>query len=455
MFEAATNVIDITPVAPPFPSLWMGGYGWGPRANSGAVARPLLANCLVLWDNGVPNVLVRADLVGIDREIHQRIRDAVVVEGVASSDFLLAVSHTHSGPQMSNRRLDPYVLMGLRQVDVLAVEGTVDRIAAALVDLVRETLTLPRVPVTLHYSESCAMIGFNRVGESDVLTDVPILALRREDDSPYAVLFGAAAHPVARGNDAVFDSDYCGAAVDRVERLLDCRAMFFIGCCGDQEPVGGRSDEVVVDHGRTVADAVVNRMQDPASFVEVTGPIVTARTEVDLPLSVDLTDPAVRAALRAKYESRRDTLPPGEQNRRHAEVMLRMIDDGTVPTALPMPIQRWRFGGLTILGLAHEVLSWYDTRLRESFDGRLWVMGCVGEVESYVPHDRVLWAGGARHLGYEAGWAGDNTIAGFNTYTVPYAWPAPLKASPVGVEPAVPGSAEHELLRACLDLLGP
>src|SRR5439155_8951094 len=95
-FTIAWEEAVITPMFPPWPSLWMGGYGWVPRGGrNGGVARNLRAQCIVIHDSGRPHVLLRVDVPTIPRVVHQAIREQVVTEGlVASNDFLISVSHT-------------------------------------------------------------------------------------------------------------------------------------------------------------------------------------------------------------------------------------------------------------------------------------------------------------------------------------------------------------------------
>jgi len=103
-FQIAVGTTELTPkVQNGFASLWMGGYGWDPRGSSpGQVARELKAHCMVIWDDGYPNVILRADLISIPRDMNQYIRGTLVDEGLISdSDFMMVSSHTHSGPLRS------------------------------------------------------------------------------------------------------------------------------------------------------------------------------------------------------------------------------------------------------------------------------------------------------------------------------------------------------------------
>jgi hypothetical protein len=452
VFQIAVGSTELTPKVPAFPSLWMGGYGWSPRGSSpGNVARELKAHCMVIWDDGFPNILLRADLISIPRDMNQWIRGTLEAEGlIAASDFLMVSSHTHSGPLVGDIRPDPYILMGLTPADISAVNGTTNVLIDRLLDLVRTTLNKARTTVTFRYAETTANIGYNRVGSFTYVNNtVPILVARKANGNRVAVLFGAGSHPVARGDDKVFDCDYPGRAAERIEAQLGVPAMFFQGLCGDQNAKEPRGDGQVVNLGDQLANAVINKINANTGFTNVTGPIMTAYEEVNLPFAVDVTDPAVVANLRSRYAARMTTFPQDDVNYRHAKKMVEFIDGPGLPTHIAMPIQRWRFNGLTILALSHEVLSTYQVKLKAAYTGKLWMMAYANEVEAYVAADDVLWGGG-----YEAGYEyPDNTIAGGGSYAEVYAWPAPLKMSPRGTTPAAAGTTERIVLDKCLDLL--
>jgi hypothetical protein len=453
-FEAAVGEVDITPVFPPYPSLWMGGYGWGPRGNHGAVARRLRAQCLVIWDDGVPKVLVRADIISVPRDVHQTIRGTLADEElVAFDDFLLVASHTHSGPLYGDIRPDPYVMMGLSDADVEAVNGTTFLITDTLIQLVRDTLDQERTGVTLSYAEGEAGIGQNRVSDGGAVLDtVPVLRVDTTDGDLFAVMFGAACHPVSRGKDDVFDGEFPAVATEFVENELGVPALFFQGACGDQEAKDPHVPATTELLGTLLGQEVVN-LVDSGDFTEVTGPVQVTMTEVDLPFQVDTSDPDVLDMLRDKYQARQNALnDPADANWRHAGVMLNQIADGELPTAIAMPIQRWRFDGLSIIALAHEPLSAYHVNLRDEFAGNLWVMGYANECEAYVADNDTLRSGGNLHGGYEAGWnEGDDTIAGFGCYTISYAWPSPLRFSESSTPAA--GTTERIVMDAAQGLL--
>jgi hypothetical protein len=306
----------------------------------------------------------------------------------------------------------------------------------------------------LGYAVGQTEFAFNRAEQATVLTDVPVLLASAEDTGePVAVLFGYACHPVSRGNDITFDSDYVGAAAEAITAQRGIPAMFFQGTAGDHDPVGDRGPDRPGQLGDQLAAAVFEVL-DSGEFAPLTGPIETRMVEVRLPYSVDLADPHVHDELVGKYQQRVQDNPPDQVINRHAQVMLRDLANGTLAPAIPMPIVRWRFGGLTILALSNEVVSEYDVEIKKLAPGPIWVMGYANEINCYIPVDPISWAGGKKHGGYEAGWIDDPHITGDGTSMMAFTWPSPLKASPDGIEPPAGGSTERLVLDACRDLLG-
>ncbi|NKE58217.1 hypothetical protein FXN61_15870 [Lentzea sp. PSKA42] len=451
-FSMAVKTLDYTPAWPTYPSLWMGGYCGATRGNQGQVDRRLRAQCVVIDDGAGPKVMLRVDVVSIPRYVHQAIRSAVVpLVDDNNGNFLIIVSHTHSGPMIGTTRPSPYVMMNLTPADIAAIEDTTTVFIDQMITLVEQTLAMARTPVTLWYKEGSTTIGYNRAEEPNVLTTVSALIARRtSNNSLFTVLFGYACHAVSRGNDRVFCSDYPGAATDVISNALGVQALFFQGAAGDQEPNDPHSPGQVTNLGTILGNTVV-QMVNSGGWNAVNGPVTTHYTEVDLPLTVDFGDPAAVIRARNGYNERLDTFPPDDFAYRHAEVMIEQIAGEGLPRVFPMPIQRWNLGGLNILALSHEVLSAYDVKVQTQTPGWLWIMGYANETEGYVAANGVLQAGEAKHFGYEAGWTDDSTMSGPGSWTTFYAWPAPLKFTPSGA--AAAGTTERLVLDACTTMM--
>lgn len=459
------HTLDVTP-RPGDASGWMAGYGWGPRGTGGtwARARSLRAQCAVIWDDGFPNALLRVDVAVIPRSVHDEVRRRVVVEDQLignTADFMMAASHTHSGPCIgADDHLNAHVTYNLQPGDIAEVDIYTTHFVDQLVNTVRLAVETPPVPVTLHYAEGQANISVNRAGLGQTLPRVPVVIARSTaDGSVVAVLFGHACHPVSRGGDPIYDSDHCGFAAELVElHLGGVPVLYFQGAAGDLNPIFnpnvGPSDNLVVWNGTVLANAVLTTIQS-GSFTQITGPLRNTLEWIDLPLEVDMTDPAMLAELRSGYQARIDAFADDNTAtgaaRRHAELIVGQIDDGSLELSLPMPIQCWRLGGLTILGLGHEVCSGYDIGLHARFDGPLWVMAYVNDVSIYVPADDLLWI-----PSYEGGGEDGTHLAGIGGSLIPYTSPCPLSASPNdGTAPpdGAPGSAPRTVMDACLRIL--
>lgn len=459
--KVAYNEALVTPRAPGWPSLWMGGYGWDKRANDGSVARELRAHCIVFHDNGTLNVLLRVDAISIPRDVHLEIRRRVVEEErlCGDADFMINTSHTHSGAFLGDTHPSPSVVINLDQDEIDDVDNATFIFMDVLVDLVRATVRETPVDAKLEFGVGHAEVGYNRVGEripgyGTTLPDVPVLVVRKaQTGEPAVALFGCACHPVSRGNDHTFDCDFVGSAAETITELTGVAALFFQGLAGDQNPVLGGPDRVE-ELGDVLANAVIDVL-GRTDNTPVTGPFMNGITTADLNFSLDLTDPGVAGELCDRYLDRRDSGNYTPENQRHAALILDQMDNDALPASVPMPVQVWSLGGLTIVGLAHEVLSVYHFLVHGLLDelgigGHVWIMAYTNETQCYVAADDVLW-----HEGYEGGWYGDTGIAGVGTAAVSYGWPLPLRSSPPGTDPASDDATETVVLNALRELLAP
>jgi hypothetical protein len=397
MMAVATGKTDITPLDP----LPMGGYGVDDPRLSQGTNEPLTARCTVLWDDGTPNVVVSADVLGFGQGAHSRIRTGVMGLGVASPDFVLTATHTHNAPAL-DEGLDPFITYDLEDLGptVLYTTWLVDKIVA----LVGDVMKLPRTPCTLEYVVAQEHWSFNREGLPFTETDVPVLVARDADDDPLAVLFCYGTHTVAAGPLVLFDPDFPAQAIKQIEAAFPgALAQFILGPAGDQNPIRGddvlESDLFGASLGNTVVAAVEARGRALA------GPILTRYSAVALPLDIVL-EPENIAAVRSLFVARASGPTPAGYVRRHAERMIDLIDASPLSlleTSVPLPVQRWRFAGdpgLTVVFSGGEVVSGYAVVLRNENGGseELWFAAYANEVPGYIPSDDML-----SRPGYAAG----------------------------------------------------
>lgn len=409
---------DITPAQP----VWMAGYAARKHPSEGTV-HPLWAKALVIEDQrGQRAVIVTTDLIGLVREVCDKIGTRVKEQtGIERERIVLNSSHTHCGP----------VVLGCADIahhmqpeHVAAAARYRDELEAKIAKLIEQACASMQ-PAKLAFGEGKATFAMNRRKvraqgysispnpEGPVDHVVPVLLVSDENDRPLAVLFGYACHNTTLGGDFyLYNGDYAGFAQIELEaKHPGITALFMIGCGADSNPQPRGELKYAEEHGRELAaavDQVLSEKLDP-----VRGPISVAFERVHLPF----VDPPTREEL----EKRR-----GEGNvyqQRLTELLLERIAKlGKVDDSYPYPVQVVRFGDdLTIVALAGEVVVDYVLRLRKELDSkRLWVAGYTNEVFAYVPSERILAEGG-----YEGGGA-----------MVYFGWHGPFKP---GVEDRVVG----------------
>lgn len=403
-YQVATRKIDITPSAG-FP---MGGYGVEGRTSTG-VNEPLMARCTVIWDEGTPNVIVTADVLAFGSTMHRNIRAKVVQLGVANSDFVLTATHTHNGPALIEK-LDPQISYNSSAQDLQKIATYSSQLVTKIVQLVSNTLAAARTTCTLDYHVVGANFSFNRAGLSYEERDVPVLVARESDGTPRAVLFGYGAHPVAAGQQAMFDPDYPAEAIKRIEEMsVRTFAQFMLGPAGDQNPSvpDGPSPFIASDSlgdslGRSVRAAITNVGR------VISGGISTNYRVISLPLDVTNT-PQNLASVAAAYDARAvSDAPFPDWERRHATKMAQAARDRTFDTTVDLPLQVWKFSGgagLKIVFAGGEIVSGYAVyfRVRNGGSAQLWFNGYSNEVPAYIPSNELLNRQGQGLGGYEAG----------------------------------------------------
>ncbi|MDQ7802734.1 hypothetical protein Q5425_03265 [Amycolatopsis sp. A133] len=358
---------------------------------------------------GNPSVLVTADLLGFPRRLHQRIRAAVVGLGVGSADFVLTATHTHNGPVVSTD-VTAYTLYNItnsQQLDLITAYA--EWVGERVVALVRDTLAAPARPCVLDYQVTGQSFSINREAMPEVETQLPVLVARSAGGDPLTILFGYGCHPVAAPMLAEFDADYPGRAIAVIEQSTGVFAQFLPGAAGDQNPEPVNSWIGVEAAGAGLGEAVVRAAASPGR--PVSGPVESAYAELDVPLDL----PPDLDGFRQQFAARQaNTAMPGWM-RRHAEIMIGQIDDGSYATGVTVPLQGWVFTGgepLRIAMISGEPVAGYAARLRQRHGGPdgAWVLGYTGELPAYLPTDDLLAAGGAWQ--YASGWSPDHPQIG-------------------------------------------
>jgi hypothetical protein len=423
VFRAGTAKIKITPEK----YGWMTGYGGRNRPAEGVTAE-LWARALALEDSaGSRAVLVTADILGFPPDLNREIRRKAKERfGLSDEQLMLVASHTHGGPALPQRP-STTIFLGLDDAAARPVFEYAEWLTGRILEAVDQALG-SMAPARVSFDRRRATFGMNRrLKQPDGSTrladnpagltdpDVPALWVAGK-----AVVFTYACHcTTLGGNVYTYHGDYAGVAAEAIERKRPgLVALFATGCAGDINPSPRGTFELAAQHGQALADAVVPAGQEAGR--PVSGPLRMAYGTVDLPL-----EPPPARELLEKLQGDKNVF-----RKRHAAEMLKLLDAGTMPRAVPLPLQVWRLGDVTLVAIGGEVCVEYALRLkRELGPADTWVVGYANEVPCYIPSEKVLGEGG-----YEAGWDaahGRAVAAGSMIY---YGWPVPFAA---GVEDRV------------------
>jgi len=406
-WKAGFAQVKITPHG----SLWMAGYAARTHASEGTLLE-LHAKALALEDKtGRRAVLVTTDLLGLPGSVSEAVAKRVEQKyGLSRDQLFFNSSHTHSGPVIGTMLSVAYEgEHGISAEQWQAVQAYTGHLEDQMVKVVGEALHKLQ-PATLSFGHGQADFAINRrvrtaaayVGgvnrDGPVDHDVPILVVRSQHGKILGIVFGYACHNTTIGSNYYkFSGDYAGFAQQRLEkRYRGAVAMFVEGCGADANPYPRwdkeRSGvELAQQHGEALAQ-VVEKVAE-GSLAPITGPLKTAFKV----FPVQFAGPPTRADYEARLKS--DDI----YVRKHAQDMLKIIDQqGHVPSSYPYSLEVWQFGrGLTLIGLAGEVVVDYDLRLKKELGAdKLWVAGYSNDVFAYIPSLRVLKEGG-----YEGGGA--------------------------------------------------
>src|SRR5690606_26673222 len=124
----------VTPKEP----LWMAGFASRTEPAKGTL-HELWIKALALEDaGGYQSVLVTSDLLGIPKDLSDRIRERLkAAHGLEKSQIILNSSHTHSAPVLSHSLSDIYPM---KEPHLEAVKKYSDELVEQIVTLVGESL---------------------------------------------------------------------------------------------------------------------------------------------------------------------------------------------------------------------------------------------------------------------------------------------------------------------------
>jgi hypothetical protein len=437
-YKTGTASVCITPDEP----LWLAGYAARNAPARGKIS-DLFASALAIEDeSGQRFAIASADVIAITRAIADAVTDAVCSRHrLSRSQLLLTATHTHYGPEF---RPDKQVFFSIPDEFAGAFEGISTKLVAAISQVIDQAIARLE-PATLFARKTSAGFAHNRrrVGaatgtrhtvlpcagsaapaadpprlggpttEDIVDHDVPILDCVDARGNRKAVLFGYACHnTTSPPGDLRYCADWAGFAREELQQTNpDATALFIPGAGADQDPEPRGAVELSRQHGREIAHAVQEALNEPG--IEITGPIRAELEDVDLEL-----EPVTPERLRKMLDS---DDPP---QRVKAKFLLEAIDRGEkLVKSYLAPLQVVRLGNeLLLIALSGEpVVDWahkfkqkasswaHEARSPISCSPLpagyplggsplIWVAGYCNDMFGYLPTRRVQTEGG-----YEGG----------------------------------------------------
>ncbi|MBN2376474.1 MAG: neutral/alkaline non-lysosomal ceramidase N-terminal domain-containing protein [Sedimentisphaerales bacterium] len=401
MWKAGIAKTEITPTQP----LWLAGYASRTHPAEGKL-HSLWIKALVLESaDGQQVVLVTSDLLGLPRDMSERICTELQKRySLERARIMLTSSHTHCGPVLWEESsgahlpdiypLDEKQLSSIKAYSLALEKTIVATVAQALSDL---------KPVTVWRGQGSSAFAVNRrnnnqnqvaqlraCGETlkgPVDHSVPVLAVRNADGKIRAVIFGYACHGTTLDS-YQWCGDYAGFAQINLESSYpDAVALFWQGCGADQNPLPRRSVALCQRYGAMLASAVEEVLHQPMK--PLTPQLGTAFEQVDLEIGEVPTYTDLQAA----------ASKGGYQEHWAKRLMKQLEENKTFDKSYPYPVQVWKLGAEQLwISLGSEVVVDYANIFKSKYGNSTWVTSYANSVMAYIPSHRV-WEEG----GYEAG----------------------------------------------------
>ncbi|MDR2764406.1 MAG: neutral/alkaline non-lysosomal ceramidase N-terminal domain-containing protein [Tannerella sp.] len=376
----------------PAESMWLAGYAARDHASEGT-SQDLWAKALVLEDStGYRSVLVTLDVVGITKDLADRIRKELNTRlGLTPAQIILNCSHTHSGPVLPGILTDIYPLSEEEEEKINRYGVFFEK---QIIDVVLKA-SRSLEPVSLHAANGVARMQVNRRNNSERDLSrqtelkgpndfaVPVLKVTGRSGQLKAIVFGYACHPTVLDGYS-WSGDWPGYARETLEkRYPGVVTLFFQGAGGDQNPLPRRTVPLAKQHGVTIAAAVDRVLQEDMTALPPT--LKTAYREISLPLDVPPSEDALNEMIRTTNDYRA----------RWAKRILEQIRKGEpLPEACPYGLQAWNIGGWPLFALGGELTVGYAIRLKRTYGEHAFVLGYTNDVMAYIPTAVILEEGG-------------------------------------------------------------
>lgn len=203
---------------------------YGPFPGSSDKARESVFARAVVLDNGETRIaIISCDLLIIDRELRQRVFEAVNHMGLALDDLLLAATHAHTsiGGYVRHAPSEIYIMGEFnKKIQTHLVHRIASAVGNALADARQATLGAGRTFVK--------GINLNRRLGDTVDEEVGVIKIADTDGKSIAAIVNFAAHPVLEADDQI-SPDFPGYLTKHLDEKFGF-GLFLNGALGDLSP---------------------------------------------------------------------------------------------------------------------------------------------------------------------------------------------------------------------------
>ncbi len=234
MGEISAGVAKVN-ITPPPVGMPLAGYsarknGVGP---SQGVHDELYAKALVLSDEEQKIAIVATDLIGVDLELTNTVREFTEKEtGIPKENVLIAASHTHSGPMVSAFNKINFPIPEIYEREVENYRYALKRKIVGAIYIANKNLRSAKIGVG---KGKIFTIGANRRDPNGPM-DPEVGVLRVDDKAGNLIgaLVNYTCHPTVMGaNNLLISADFPGYAMSLVEKAKGAIALFTNGAEGN------------------------------------------------------------------------------------------------------------------------------------------------------------------------------------------------------------------------------
>lgn len=263
--------------------VFLGGFGaYRERRATGLHDDPE-CRAIALSDGNSALVLAALDLVGASGSLLDEIRaEAARLTGIPATNILLACTHSHASPDAQG--LWGGIPQGYRRY-------LADRACGAIQEAQRSLAPARTAGATT----TLAGVVRNRRGWRETDEALTCLRFTAAAGAPIATLVNYACHPTASGPaNTEVSRDWCGYAVDAIEREMGGIAVYANGAIGDVNPTRDGGFEAAQSLGEAVAGRAIEAMRDAAP---VGGALSVRMERLDLAMSFERLSRRVEEAV--------------------------------------------------------------------------------------------------------------------------------------------------------------